>query len=335
MSVPKSMRILALVVAASAPLGLLGCGGSDGGSSSGDTQVAFVSGGTAGVGGYEQSHLESFKAMCSKYDFDCSVIDEVDYAGAPRTLTRLATSGTDLVVANSSGFADSLEEVAPDFPETWFVMTSNIEEPKGFDNLAGFVNDYTELGYLGGVAGAHISQGDIFGFANGEPLEVIDQLMGGFIDGARTVDPNSKLLVRDTNSFTDATLAREASKAEIAQGADLLSSTAGSATPGSIQAAQQAKVDFIGYFADEYERAPCCVRTSMVVNTKQQYDKLGELYASEKLQPKLYRSTVENGGITLAPLRGVPTATAEKIQAVQKKIADGDIQVTSEPYESP
>lgn len=341
MSVRNSLQALALVLVLSAPLGLVGCGGSgdgsasDGSASSDRASVVLISGASLTVGAYERSHKASFDAMCATYDFDCRAVDSIDYAVAEQTLTRLATSGTDLIVVNSSGFAEALTEVAPDFPETWFIMTSDIDSPDGLENVAGFVNDWAEFGYLGGVAGAHISDTGVFGFSNGEPLTVADKVMGGFIDGARSVNPDSKLVVRYANSWTDTTLTREASLAMLNAGADLLSGLAGSASPGTIQAVQREKADYIGYYADEYEEAPCCVRTSMVVNTEQQYDQLGQLYAGEKLQPKLYLSTVENGGITLAPLRGVPKATAQKIQAIQQKIADGEIEVTSKPYAAP
>jgi basic membrane lipoprotein Med (substrate-binding protein (PBP1-ABC) superfamily) len=295
-------------------------------------KVAIIVTGPARVGGFNVTHLNAYDAMCKQYDFDCTIVDNVDYASANQTLERLAASGNNLVIANSNGFADALYEVAPKFRNTWFVMTSDLPGTKGNKNLAAFVQRWSEFGYLGGVAAARLSKTGIMGYVIGQPIATGKRMMGGFVQGARSVNPKAKVLVKYTNSFVDASLAKQAALAEIAEGADVLTGIAGGAAPGIIQAVQEKNVTYIGYFADEYKTAPKNIPTSMTINGPRIYSQIGRLFSTKQLKARVYLGTVADGSIRLAPLRGVPKAIAKKILKAQADVKSGKIKVKDRLY---
>ena len=295
-------------------------------------KVAIIETGPALVGSYNTTHTVAFKAMCAKYKFNCKVVDNVDYAKTDQILTQLASSGMNLIIANSNGFANGLLDIAPKFKNTWFVVTSDIPGTNGNKNLAGFVQDWQQFGYLGGVTAGYLSKSGIAGYVVGQPLTAAKRMMSGFLQGERYVNPKAKLRYKYTNSWVDTSLAKQAALAEIASGADVVTAIDGGGNPGVIQAAQEKKLKYLGYLADEYKSAPCCIPTSMTINAKHIYDQIGSLYSTKKLQPKLYVGTVQDGTIALAPLRGVSKSVAAKILAVQAKLKAGQIKVKETLY---
>ncbi|MGI8827651.1 MAG: BMP family protein [Chloroflexota bacterium] len=294
--------------------------------------AAIIEEGPAMAGSYNTSHTVAFKQMCATYAFKCRVVDNVNYPQAAQTLQSLASQGMNLIVANSNGYADALIQVAPQHPKVWFVMTSDITSTKGNKNVAGFIQDWQQFGFLGGAAAGYLSKKGTMGYVVGQPLTAAQRMISGFAQGARLVKPHAKLLVRYTNSWTDTGAAKEAAIAEIGSGADVVTAVDGGGNPGVIEAAQEKKVDYIGYLADEYKSAPGRIPTSMVVNVHKIYTQIGHKYTTHTLKPKLYVGTVANGIIRLAPLRGVPASTKAKIFAVVAKVRSGAIRVKETLY---
>jgi basic membrane protein A len=299
--------------------------------SAGET-IAYIATGPATVGGYNVAHTNAFNAMCKKYSFNCKIVDNVNFPTAAQTMTTVAASGANMVIVNSSGFAAAMLEVAPKFPQVWFVMTSDLETTNNLKNVAGFIQTWREFGYLGGVVAGYMSKTNKAGWVNGLPLAAARKMMGGFIQGARSVNKKMKVLVRYTNSFVDTSLAKQAALTEIADGADVLTGVAGGAQAGVSQAVVEKKKKYIGYILDDYKSAPCCTITSMTLDLLTVYNRIGNLYTSKKLGARLYVGTVKNGSIKLAPLRGVPAPIAKKILAIQARMKQGKIAVADILY---
>lgn len=321
----------ALLVAVAAAVAVAGASASSSRQAA-SAKVAIIETGPALVGSYNTTHTLAFNAMCKQYKFTCKVVDNVAYANTDQTLTRLAAAGMNLIIANSNGFANGLLDIAPKFPNTWFVMTSDIPGTKGNKNLAGFVQDWQQFGFLGGVVAGYLSKTGVMGYVVGQPLTAAKRMMGGALQGVRYVNPKARVIFKYTNSWVDTSLAKQAALAEVASGADVVTAVDGGGNPGVIQAAQEKKLKYLGYLADEYKSAPCCIPTSMTIDAKHIYQQIGQLYSTKQLKPKLYVGGVGDGSIKLAPLRGVPKAIAAKILAVQAKVKSGQIKVKETLY---
>jgi basic membrane protein A len=270
--------------------------------------------------------------MCQKQGFQCRVVDNIDYPKAAETLRNLASQGMNLVIANSAGYGDAVLEVASQFPKVWFVMTSDLESTKDNKNVAVFTQDWQQFGFLGGVTAGYLSKTGVMGYVNGQPLLAARRAMSGFLQGARYVNPNAKLLVRYTDSFVDTAKAKEATLAEVAASADVVTGICGGGNPGILQAAQEKRAWYIGYLADEYKSGPGSVPTSMVEDIPAIYQQVGQLYTSKKLEPKLYVGTVANGIVKLAPFHDVPPEVVQKVEAVISKVRSGEISVQQTLY---
>jgi basic membrane protein A len=281
----------------------------------------------ATVGSYNTTHNAAFNAMCQKYDFDCQTIDHLPPAQTADAMRALASQGVKIIIASSNGYADQLLQVAPQFRDTWFVMTSDLPTTNGLRNVAAFEWDWYQFGWLGGLTAGYLSKTGRMGYVLGAPLLAAGQAMEGFLQGARLSNKKAKLTFRNINSFSDPVAAREAAQAMISSGVDVLTGIAGGANLGIIQAAEAAKAKYIGYLADEYKTAPGTIPTSMMGNVAREYDQLGKLYTKHQLQPKIYVGTLKNAGISLAPLRGVPTPVKKKILAAVARLKAGKLKI--------
>ncbi len=265
--------------------------------------------------------------MCNKYNFQCRTIDNLPPAQAVDAMRNLGSQGVNLIIASSNGYSDQLIQAAREFPNTWFVMTSDLPSTQGLPNVVAFVWNWYQFGWLGGVAAGYLTKTGKTGYVLGAPLLAAQQAMEGFRQGAQIGHPGTQVTFRLINSFNDAVAAREASQAMISAGVDVLTGIAGGANPGIIQASQSSRVSYIGYLADEYSTAPGSIPTSMVGNVAKEYDDLGRLYSSHQLQAKLYVGTVQDGTISLAQLRDIPADTASKIQQQVANLKDGKITI--------
>jgi len=112
----------------------------------------------------------------------------VDDAAA--ALRDYAAQGYDLVIAHGSQYGSSLQEIAPDFPETSFAWGTTVDT-FGLDNVYAYEARSEEGGYVNGVIAASLSQSGVIGVVG--PIETGDAKLyvDGFVAGARSVDPSA------------------------------------------------------------------------------------------------------------------------------------------------
>ncbi|MVA99400.1 BMP family ABC transporter substrate-binding protein [Nitratireductor sp. CAU 1489] len=164
-----------------------------------------------------------------------------------------ASQGYDVVLGHGFQFQDAALTVAADFPDTTFLISSS----HVFDgNVIGLNTDSSEPFYLMGVIAA--MTGKSAGLVGGLEIPPIKQSFEGFINGARSVDPNFPISQVYVGSFTDSTAAKEAAVGMIARGANIVVPNANAAGLGVVQAAREAGPDVqtFSVYSDYTEAAP-------------------------------------------------------------------------------
>ena len=97
------------------------------------------------------------------------------------------------------------------------------------------------------------------GFVGGMEIPPISEALTGFINGAKSVDPNFKVYSTYIGNFEDAAAAKEAALSMIAQGADCIVPDADAAGQGVFQAVVEKKdqgAKTFGVFMPATEAAP-------------------------------------------------------------------------------
>lgn len=182
-----------------------------------------------------------------------------DAAGAIRAY---ADDGVDLVIAHGSQYGGSLEEIAPDFPETSFAW-GTAADTKGLPNVFAYEAASDEGGYVMGVMAAALSETNTIGIVG--PVEVGDAKLyvDGFKAGVLAGNPDANVLVNYIDSFSDTALASEAAQAFAANEADVMSGTA-QMVVGAVGVAKDQGILWFGTQANQKSLASDIVVASQV-----------------------------------------------------------------------
>lgn len=233
---------------------------------------------------------------------------------------------------------EALDRVAPEFPDTRFaIFNVVVDQP----NVTSVMFEEQEGSFLAGALAAMVTQDTSIPGINPEPvLGVIggtkslgiDKFIVGFIEGARYVNPDIRVLVSYSNNFGDPALGRQMALALFEQGADIVYHIAGGTGQGVIDAAEEVGRYAIGVDVDQDFLAPGHVLTSMVKRADVAVYTLVEKLVNGTLEGGVLRFGLANGGVGLSPMEYtahlVPSEYLQRIADIEAAILDGTIQVT-------
>ena len=174
----------------------------------------------------------------------------------------------DIIIAGTPNLRESLLEAAGDYPEQFFILydaaVANADEGVSSEdspNVYSMEHAQNEGSYVVGAAAAMLTtSGDsktndehIIGFVGGGQNTAIEDFLVGYIEGAKAVDPEIKVLVSYIGSFSDSAKGKELAMAQIDQGADVVFAVAGGAGLGVLAGCAEKGVYAIGVDGDQYE----------------------------------------------------------------------------------
>ena len=258
---------------------------------------------------------------------------------AATALRDYASQGYNLVIGHGSQYGSSLQEIAPDFPETSFAWGTTVDT-FGIPNIYAYEARSEEGGYVNGVLAASLSESGTLGVVG--PIETGDAKLyvDGFVAGAKSVNPDINVNVNYIGSFSDVALATEAANTLVGAGADALSGTA-QMVVGAIGVAEESNVPWFGTQSSQTSLAPS------VVVANQVYDWSGVLMTiidnvkAGTLGGESFALTLENGGLVMDynPDYPLPEEAKAAADAAAAGIAAGTISVfggeTAAPAEEP
>ncbi len=182
-----------------------------------------------------------------------------------QALRRFAEAGSNPIVMAGFAFASSLETVAKDFPDTKFVIIDMVVDQP---NVRSVVFKEHEGSYLVGVAAAKASKTGTVGFVGGMDIPLIRKFACGYVQGVKATNPDANVIQNMTGTtpaaWNDPVKGGELTKAQIAQGADVVYAAAGSTGLGVLQAAADEGIYSIGVDANQNYLHPGSVLTSMM-----------------------------------------------------------------------
>lgn len=178
------------------------------------------------------------------------------------TLRDYANRGFDVVFAHGFQWGDAISKVAAENPKKHFF---NVYGSGKAPNLANLHVNNEDLFHVLGQVAARLSKSNIIGAVGGWEIPPIRIQADAFKRGVLKANPNAKVNVIFTGTFYDAVKGKEAARALISQGSDVIAHMADSTGLGVIQAASENNVITMGYFADQQKVAPKSVATSAVI----------------------------------------------------------------------
>ena len=234
----------------------------------------------------EEMGQENFEFVYSEGMF---VVDD-----AAAAIRDYASQGYNLVIAHGSQYGSSLQEIAPDFPETSFAWGTTVDT-FGLDNVFAYEARSEQGGFVNGVMAATLSQSNVIGVVG--PIETGDAKLyvDGFKAGVTSIKPDAQVNVNYIGSFSDVALASEAATTHISAGADVLTGTA-QMVVGAIGKAEENDVLWFGTQSNQSSLAPSIVVASQVYHWEGILNEMITLIKGGTLGGQSFQATLANGG---------------------------------------
>ena len=172
------------------------------------------------------------------------------------------SSEYDVVVCGTYQMPDYLKEVATAYPDQKYLIFDDNTYVGANSNVVNITYKQNDMGYLVGIFAAcmtvdtsidMINEDAVVGFVGGVDSPVINDFLIGFIEGARSVNPDIKIDTRYTNDYVDTAIAKEYGLSMINDNnCDIIWGVAGNAGNGAAEAAlETGKAWFIGVDSDQ------------------------------------------------------------------------------------
>jgi basic membrane protein A len=194
--------------------------------------------------------------------------DEIELtseAQREQALRRFAEAGSNPIIMSGFAFATPLAEIAPDYPDTKFVIIDAVVDAP---NVQSVVFNEHEGSYLVGMLAAMASETGIVGFVGGMDVPLIRKFACGYAQGVLAVNPEATIVSNFTGTtpaaWNDPARGAELTLAQIGQGADVIYAAAGGTGVGVLQTAADEDILSIGVDSNQNYLHPGEVLTSML-----------------------------------------------------------------------
>jgi basic membrane protein A len=283
-----------------------------------DFKVAIVLPGIITDKAWNQAGYEGVTTAKEKLGVEIAQVEKVEQADQAEALSDFARRGYNLVYAHGGQFDAAIQQVAAQFPKTFFVGVNGTV--KG-DNMASLRIDHLQASYLCGIIGALMTKSNKMAYLAAQSFQATDEELRGLELGAKSVKPDIKIAASYTGDWNDAAKAKEATQALISSGVDVVYQWLDNASPAVLQTAAEKGVFTFGNTTDQLDVAPKAVLTSAVKRIDLAIAYLADLAVKGNLKGEIYTIGLENPEILYLGKFGamVPKNVEEK--ALQTKDA--------------
>jgi basic membrane lipoprotein Med (substrate-binding protein (PBP1-ABC) superfamily) len=233
-------------------------------STSKDFKVALVTTGSVSDQGWNAGAYRGLLRIRDSLGAHISNVQTQTPAEIDENFRQYGSQGYNLVFGHGFEYQDPAIRVAPSFPKTAFVITSGANTAP---NVASVQFAFSDGAYLAGIVAGAVSHSGTIGTIGGTQLPPVVSAFRAFQAGARSVNPNVKVLSAYVGNWDDPSAAKEQALAQIARGADVIFQNADAAGLGVFQAARQSTgVRVIGSNSDQNAVAPEVTLGSVVID---------------------------------------------------------------------
>ncbi len=261
----KKKLILLLAALMLVSLTLAGCGGTTADDDTFRVGIVYSTGGL-GDRSFNDSAHRGLQQARDELGIHFDYVEPRESAEDDAALRDFAERGYDLVIGVGFQMAKTLAEVAADYPDVKFAIVDGglAQVPA---NVVDLVFAEHQGSFLAGAIAALVSESNTIGFIGGVSFGLIHRFEGGFVAGAKHINPDIRVISNYAASFGDPGTGKELALAQINQGADVIYHASGGTGGGLFEAVmeiQDRTVYAIGVDANQNWLAPGRVIASML-----------------------------------------------------------------------
>ncbi|WP_405795845.1 BMP family protein [Streptomyces longwoodensis] len=246
-------------------------------------------------------------------------------------LTQLAQAGYNPVIGVGYIYAPAVKAVAAKFPKTTFGIID--DETVQAKNVADLVFHEEQASYLAGVAAAKASKKAHIGFIGGVDIPLIHKFEAGYVQGAKSVNPNIKIesqYLTETpaeGGFSSPDKGKEGASGQIEKGVDVIYHAAGLSGQGVISEGASKGIWVIGVDSDQYSQSSLAAYKDHILGSALKnvggavYDLVKSVHDGKPLSG-VVRGSLSNEGVGFADSNPKYKAMTDVVGAVDKAKQD-------------
>lgn len=305
-------------------------------------RIALLLSGNLGDMSFLDSANNGTSEIAATYGAEVKVIEMGSDATKYETnVLDASDEGYDIIIGSGWQLQEPFQNVAQDYPDIkYIIFDAAVDYTAGdYSNVYSISYKSNEAAYLAGIMAANMSETGILGFLGGADGAVINDFMIGYIEGAKSVNPDIKVICGYVDDYSDSPKCKEMALAQYNQGADFIFTAAGASGIGTLEAAKETGKYAIGVDSDQAmlykdsdpkqaELIPASVMKNVDATLVRAYEKLleGTLPWGEEESLGL-----SDGAVGLSDnefyQKLVPDDVKKQIEEASDAIAKGDISV--------
>lgn len=331
------IALVAIAIAALAATAVAGCGSGEKGTDV--EKIAFVAPYLDNEPDWTLQAVEVVEDFPKQLGVRVDTADASEAGDVRDVLEQVSNEDNQLVIAHDSRYADAAEAVAKDTDVPALVWGERPNAPEG---LVGQITvQDKEGGYLAGIVAARAAVLRSLGIvviADGSDwdLETWNRMAGGFVAGARSIDPRTRFRFAQVGSGGSAT-ADEVHDAALRmqdEGMQMVFALGGSSTLGALRAIEErgGENQFIGVVGDKADfNRENFVLASVMYDTRAVFREAVRDVRNGTFGERPYTLTLRNRGIWLLSTGRTPSDAYEAAMEAGEKIERGNLQVPITP----
>jgi basic membrane protein A len=287
-------------------------------------KMAIALPGVISDGGWNQSGYEGVKRAAAAIGAEMGYVEKVAQPDQAEALADFARQGYSLVAGHGGQFDAAIQQVAAEFPDTFFLAVNGDVHGK---NYASVVTNYMQLCYLCGVVGAGMTKSQKLAYLTGLSFKGTQQQAKAFELGAKSVNPQIEVVSSITGDFNDIAKGKEAALALISSGVDVILHNLDNSSPAVLETAQEKGIYALGNVTDQLTVAPKAVLTSAVQDIGGAIAYVAEQTSKGQFEGKKYILGLEKPEIAhLGKFNDiVPAEVQKQVETIEKNMLAGKL----------
>ncbi|HEX4671729.1 MAG TPA: BMP family ABC transporter substrate-binding protein [Solirubrobacteraceae bacterium] len=260
------------------------------------------------------------------------VSSDLGYDKTQTVLRQIALTKPQLIIAHASGYDTAAQRIGQQYKIP--TVTYDIPSMKSPGAVSNITTESQQAAYLAGILAAHQSKTGKVGVIISASDSNWFKMAGGYAAGVHSVKPKMPIAFAEISSagYDDAAGGKRVATSMIAGGADVIFAMGDGASFGYLQAIETANPGHkVWYIGDIGDMTPIDKKGVLLSSVLWDFTGAYKQFIKEidggTFGQKGYDLTLANGGVSLLKTKHIPASVWSDIQAAQKKIVAGQIQV--------